>query len=220
MPLLKKIVKNEIITAGVWNITETEEELRVILDKTNPGPIAADSFKNETRRKQWIASRILLATLLHNPDMEIIYNDFGKPFIKDSACHISISHSGDLAAIAISRSHAIGIDIEKIKGRIERITDRFLSNIELGSIGNENRLEILYIYWGAKESLFKLAGNPDVDFKKDIIIHSFDYLCNPLRTCQSSMTVSGLKKDYTIYYKKILEYMLVYTYDKDSSSTQ
>lgn len=220
MPLLKKIVRDETITAGVWNITETEEELWFILKKNNPYIKSIDSFKNETRRKQWIACRILLAVLLNDPDAEIIYNEIGKPFIKDNPCHISISHSGDFAAVVISRTHAVGIDIEKIKDRVERVANRFLNTVELESIGTENRLEKLYIFWGAKESLYKLAGDPAVDFKNDIIIHSFDYICNPLQTCQSSMTASGSTKDYTIYYEKIHEYMLVYSYDKDSSAMQ
>jgi len=219
MPLLKKIVRNKTCIAGVWNITETEETLRSILKKSNPGQRIVDSFKNEIRRKQWMACRILLSSLLHNRDAMIIYNEFGKPFIKDSPYHISVSHSGNLAAIAISHTHLVGIDIEKIKDRVERVADRFLSDAELKSIGDENRLEKLYICWGAKESLYKIAGTPEVEFKKDIIIHRFDYLCNPLQTCQSSMTVSGHTKDYTLHYEKILDYMLVYAYDTNPEAT-
>jgi len=220
MPFLKKIIKNKTINVGIWNITETEEELRSILNKNIPYTLAVDSFKNEARRKQWIACRILLTTLLNDPDAEIIYNETGKPFIRNNHHKISISHSGDLAAVAISYTHAVGIDIEKIRDRVDRVANRFLSKVEMDSIGKENRLEKLHIYWGAKESLYKLAGNPEVDFKNDIIIHSFDYLCNPLQTCQSSMTVSDSKKNYTIYYEEINEYMLVYTYDKFVSNTQ
>jgi len=215
MPLLKKIERNESFIAGIWNISEPEITLRSMLMNTHPGYLVADSFKNETRRKQWIASRILLSYLLQDREAAIIYNESGKPFIKDSPTHISISHSGDLAAIAVCRNYATGIDIERIKDRVERVTSRFLSSVELKSIGNENRLEKLHVCWGAKEALYKLAGTPDVDFKKDITIHRFDYLCDPGQTCRSSMTVSGRTRDYTLYYEKILDYMLVYTFNKD-----
>jgi len=220
MPILKKITRDSMIDVGIWHITEPEEELRFIFNKRNPDLQSVDSFKNESRRKQWIACRILLADLLNDGDAEIIYNEAGKPFIRNSTHHISISHSGDFAAIAFSQTHPVGIDIEKIRDRVERVAERFMSDAEIQSVGNENRLEKLHIYWGAKESLYKLAGRPEMDFKKDITIHSFDYLCNPLQTCQASITDSGVTKDHTIFYEKIKEYMLVYTYDKVGSFVQ
>jgi 4'-phosphopantetheinyl transferase len=213
VPLLKNISLENILSAGVWKITETEQELRSLLEKTHPGPLESDSFKNESRRKQWMASRIVLALLLGNSSPETDYSEHGKPLLRNNSHYISISHSGELAAAAVSKSFPVGIDIEMIRDRVTRVAGRFLNEEELTSIDAADHLEKLHVYWGAKESLYKLSGNPDVDFRKDITIRSFDYFCNPVQTCRASMFKDNIMRIYPVYYERIGDYMLVFTYD-------
>jgi 4'-phosphopantetheinyl transferase EntD len=58
--------------------------------------------------------------------------------------------------VITSSTHPVGIDIERLKDRIYRIKDRFLTIEEHKSLGETNRLEKLYVIWGAKESLYKI----------------------------------------------------------------
>ncbi len=44
---------------------------------------------------------------------ELIYNEYGKPYLKEGALFFNLSHSGEYTACAIS-DHEIGIDIQKI----------------------------------------------------------------------------------------------------------
>ncbi|MEI6456892.1 MAG: 4'-phosphopantetheinyl transferase superfamily protein [bacterium] len=213
MSLLKNISLENILSVGIWKITESEQELRSLLEKTHPGPLAADSFKNESRRKQWMASRIVLSLLLENSSPETSYNEHGKPLLKNNSHSISLSHSGELAAAAVSLRFPVGIDIEMIRDRVTRVARRFMNEAELSSLNSQDRLEKLHVYWGAKESLYKLGGNPEVDFRKDITIRSFDYFCSPVQTCQASMIRDNIMRVYPVYYEKIGGYMLVFTYD-------
>ena len=219
MPLLKHITLDGILTAAIWKITEPEEELRRLLAGSLKGPVAADAFKNESRRKQWMASRILVSVLAGNRPVEIGFLGNGKPVLKNSSDRISVSHSGDVAAAALSPRYPVGIDIEQIRERVARVAGRFLNETELPPPDLPDRLEKLHVCWGAKESLFKLNGDPGVDFRKEIIIHSFDYLCTPVQTCQASMTVNNISRVYPVYYEKIDDYMLVFTYDDVSQMT-
>jgi phosphopantetheinyl transferase len=218
LPLQKEIILDDLVKVGVWHITETEPELRSLLSRAMKDPADPDAFKNESRRKQWMAARILLSALLEKK-ISIGYHENGKPWLKDGSWQISVSHSGDMAAAAISSRFHVGIDIERIRDRVARVAGRFLSEAELPSPALENRIEKLHVSWGAKEALYKLNGNPGVDLRRDIFIHSFDYLCKSVQTCQASMIINNISRVYPVYYEKIDEYMLAFTYDNNSPMT-
>jgi len=203
----------DILTMGVWHIGETENELLDGLQLSEAEQIFLGSLNNESRRKQWLACRSLLHCLIPGILQEVIYDEFGKPHLKDLSANISFSHSGEFAAVISSRRRNIGIDIEKIQNRIERVKERFLQDMELEQIGHGCLLEKLAIYWGAKEAVYKIYGRPELEFKKDIFVHYFDYLCAPSGTCLATMTTPDYSKDFTIHYEMISGYMLVYAYD-------
>jgi phosphopantetheinyl transferase (holo-ACP synthase) len=71
---------------------------------------------------------------------------------ESSKCHFSISHSGSVVAVALSKS-PVGIDIEENnEERFERIKERFLCK-------NELSIDIpLSIMWTKKEAIFKRNG--------------------------------------------------------------
>ena len=209
MPFLLEISPAAGVRAGIWRITETAEELlaKVLLNASETTLYA--SFKHELRKRQWLAYRVLLKHLLAPLGTELSYDPNGKPFLDSLSHHISVSHAGEFAAVAVSDHAAVGVDIEIIKERIERVRERFLQKTEMESLASENRLEQLYVYWGGKEALYKIHGEPAIDFRNDIYIHPFDYLCNTNQYCKAELTVNGMQKDYTLYFKKTEDFMLV-----------
>jgi 4'-phosphopantetheinyl transferase len=77
----------------------------------------------------------------------------GRPQILESALHVSISHSGSLVAVALSRAGAVGVDVEHRTARALPAAGRILTPSEpLG------RPEDLYTYWCRKESVVKATG--------------------------------------------------------------
>lgn len=98
--------------------------------------------------------------------------DTRKPFLPDERFHFSISHCGDFAAVIVSRTHRVGIDIEIPVDVIGRIRDKFLSPEELETFGLMAHPETDYskmtLLWSAKEAVFKWYGLGGVDFRKHI----------------------------------------------------
>jgi len=215
MPLLKMESLGPYTQFGVWKIEETKEDLKeqVELDPAEEDQYA--SFKSEVRKKQWLSYRILLKEML-SPDPPFLeYDANGKPRLRNSGLFLSISHSGDYSAVITSKTCPVGIDIERLKDRIYRIKDKFLTVEEDQKIGETNRLEKLYVAWGAKEALYKIYGRPEVDFQRDLFIDSFDYLCGRKGQFSARMNTPEGPEKFNIFYERISDYMLVYALEND-----
>ena len=209
MPIISREIATGSLQIGIWKINETSDQLMVLAKPSKSERILVNSYKNEQRKKHWLAYRALLKEMLPLTKCRVKYDRHGKPYLAGKPFHISVSHSGEFA-VAIVATTPVGIDIEKISNRVERVRERFLSPAELNSIGTVNRTENLHICWGAKESLYKLNGKPEVDFQTDIHLEQFHYLCSGNGHFQASMrTCTGLEK-FEISYLKIEEYMLVW----------
>ncbi|MEI6898576.1 MAG: 4'-phosphopantetheinyl transferase superfamily protein [Bacteroidota bacterium] len=209
MPIILKDIATGPEQIGVWKINETSDQLMALAKLDSAEKMIVSSYKNEQRKLHWLAYRALLNEMLPLTTCRVKYDQHGKPYLDGEPFHISVSHSGEFAAIIVS-DNAVGIDIEKISGRVGRVQERFLSVEELNSIGDLDRTEKLHICWGAKESLYKLNGTPEVDFQVDIHLEQFHYLCNGNGHFQATMqTLAGLE-EFEISYLKFEEYMLVW----------
>lgn len=154
---------------GLWEITETTEKL---LSQYQPKNTELDDFllfRNELRKREWLATRLLLKQILGN-DSIIHYDPTGKPHLVNSTGNVSISHSFDYVAIFYHPENQPGIDIESITRNIERAAGRFLSPKELndctvnGTLSNKD----LMLRWCAKEAVFKMVPYTDIDFANQI----------------------------------------------------
>jgi phosphopantetheinyl transferase len=94
-----------------------------------------------------------------NTNSSIGYHSSGKPYLENSNAHISISHTKDYAGIIISDSFGVGLDLERIHPRIEKIAHKFVSPEEEKIIQGKNSLEKLFVIWGVKEVLFKVNSS-------------------------------------------------------------
>jgi len=210
------LIIHENITAdfilGVWKIEETAEFLHQQSRLTTKEENYYHTLVNQLRRKQWLSYRAIIAHLLGKEGIELIYDSFGKPHFKDRSHFLSVSHSGEYSAVILSKTIPVGIDIEKLKDRIERVKNMFLSKEELIHIGSLNRMEKLVIYWGAKEALYKIYGNPELLCMQDISIEPFDYLCSGEGSACALIKNTKKPEKYTIFYRKIVDYMLVYAF--------
>lgn len=130
---------------------------------------------NERIAKAEIQSKFarLAANIAANESLEIIKTNLGKPLAKNSNLHLSLSHSKYWGAAAVSKQHLLGIDIETLEERIERIAHKFLQPQELENI-THNRIETLTLYWSAKESLYKLYSKKQLDFANQLLIKPFE----------------------------------------------
>ncbi|MEI6681314.1 MAG: 4'-phosphopantetheinyl transferase superfamily protein [Bacteroidota bacterium] len=209
MPFSQEFLPSPGIRAGIWHITESAGELLSLVNLTDAETTRYHSFRNDLRKRQWLAYHSLLSHMLDPASPDISYDQHGKPFLVTGSHYISVSHAGNYAAAIFAEKCPVGIDIEKLQIRVERVKERFMHPAELASISAENRLEQLYVYWCGKEALYKLHGKPEVDFRNDIFIHPFDYLCNTKRICSATVNIEGCRKDYVLHFENLGDYMLV-----------
>jgi phosphopantetheinyl transferase len=172
VPLFYQQDINENTRLGVWKIEEEEDFfLRSV-------PLKRD-ITHPHKRLQHLAGRYLLRFLFPGfPSEEIEIADTRKPFLPDEQYHFSISHCGDYAAALVSSSGRVGIDIENITPRVERIKHKFLHPDELAFVQTHNPeqyIPLLTLLWSTKEAMFKWWGRGDVDFSEVLRVNDFSF---------------------------------------------
>lgn len=104
--------------------------------------------------------RILADVLTHDYNIEespeILRDEMGKPYFKDSELHFNVSHSGEYLAIAISES-AVGIDIQEPKNIKDGMYRKVVQPEERSLIGEDRQNDFLRL-WTLKESFVKAVG--------------------------------------------------------------
>ena len=164
MPFLKEFIINEKTKIKLW---------KVMIGELNTKELNSDEKnllklkKNNILREQFLATRKVLA--LENTDYKITYNNNGKPSL-NSKYNISISHSHEIAAVAISDNSNIGIDVQLKENKIFNIQNKFLNKSEKSNIGDDPTVDILTMVWASKESIYKAIGLKGVSFSENIKI--------------------------------------------------
>ncbi len=168
---LKKKLENEA-TIGVWQVTETEEEL-TRLSATPSDEMEEISFVgSESLRKQRLAVRALLNSLF-DEKVYLSHHDNGKPYLENNAMNISITHTDNFVAVILHEDDDCGIDIESLDRDFSAVEKKALSEDEIEDLEDEKRNEQLAIYWCAKEAIFKLLSRYNVDFAEQIEVERF-----------------------------------------------
>ena len=168
---LKKELENEAVI-GVWQITETEDEL-IELSSTPSDEMEEISFiRSESLRKQRLAVRALLNTLF-DEKVYLSHHDNGKPYLENNPVNISISHTEKYVAVILHEEENVGIDIESLDRDFSAVEKKALSEDEIDDLEDEKRNEQLAIYWCAKEAVYKLLSRYNVDFAEQIEIERF-----------------------------------------------
>ena len=159
MPLFYQQDINQDTRLAVWEISEAES---FFLEKVS----LKKEIMHPQKRLQHLAGRYLLGYLFPDFPAELIeIADTRKPFLPNEQYHFSISHCGNFAAAIVSKTERVGIDVELLTPRVEKIKHKFLHPAELQMVDHANidRIQLLTLLWSAKEAMFKWWGNGDVD---------------------------------------------------------
>ncbi|MEJ6980857.1 4'-phosphopantetheinyl transferase superfamily protein [Pedobacter sp. P351] len=194
---------------AIWKIEESAEELYAQLQLRDHEEKVLDGLNNGKRNLHWLSTRVLLRQLLKTENyIDCQVDEHGKPYLPDSSFHISFSHSFDYAAVMISKDKAVGIDIEMIKDKIERVAHKFLVKEEIAFMDPLHKIEHLYICWCAKEAIYKLQGKRNVSFKDDIRLQTFPY--SKAGNFQGFLETDHSLKKFDVYFERFENYMLGY----------
>ncbi len=125
-------LKTEILPEchlGVWEIAEDFDTLNSMVNLAAVEKTKLNSFKNISRKVEWLSVRTLVKTML-GKDTRILYNSENKPFVRGNTHSISITHSNNLTAVIISKDKRVGIDLEFMSGKISKVADKFMNEKE------------------------------------------------------------------------------------------
>ena len=168
---LKKKLDNDA-EIGVWQITETEEEL-IALSATPSDEMEEISFiRSESLRKQRLAVRALLCEMF-DEKVYLCHHDNGKPYIENNPINISITHTNKYVAVILHDEEDVGIDVESLDRDFSAVEKKALSEDEKEDLERDKRNEQLAIYWCAKEAIFKLLSVYNLDFAEQIEVERF-----------------------------------------------
>lgn len=213
MSLVYHKVIDQVTSFAVWKIEESAEELLAQLQLKDHEISYLDSLTSGKRNLHWLSTRVLLRRMMNTDAyIDCRIDSSGKPYLSNFPHFISLSHSFDYAAVMVSKDKAVGIDIELIKGKIERIAHKFMSKRELTFI-LEDRIKKLYVCWCAKEAIYKLHGKKNISFLDHIRIEPFDY--SGTGSLIASLNTGSQKNDYTVHYDTFNGYMIGYVADND-----
>ena len=173
MPLyLKKELEDKTLI-GVWQVTESEEELKAMSSIPSDELEEISFIRSESLRRQKLAVRALLDVLFEEK-VYLSHHDNGKPYIENWVTNISITHTEKYVAVILNDNEDVGIDIESLSRDFSSVEKKALSEDEIDDLeDDEKRNGQLAIYWCAKEAIYKMLGQYDVNFAEQIEVEKF-----------------------------------------------
>lgn len=157
MPIIS--IRNVSVEAqlGLWKIEENVDDFYSLYPLERFRLYVESHLKSESRKREFLAVRALLASMLPGNVVDIDYNEAGKPFIKDYK--LSISHTRGYAAVILSPQHEVAVDIEYVSERVGRIVSKFVRHDE---VAPDIRSQLLH--WSAKETVYKFFSEDDLQY--------------------------------------------------------
>jgi 4'-phosphopantetheinyl transferase len=159
-------------TLHVWKIPLyiAESQLPQLLTLLNDEEKnTATRFRFDQHRRRYIASHAALRNILAQQlnttacKIDIHIQENGKPYIPQTPIHFNLTHSKDLALLAISYQGDVGIDLEYLKQGTNflGIAERFFHPLEveqLKEMAPKSREKFFYFCWTGKEAYLKAKG--------------------------------------------------------------
>lgn len=149
------------------------DQIRHSLAQLSPQELRrADRFRFEPDRRRFVCARGILRLLLGErlgimpAEIAFAHTRSGKPCLADGAAsiHFNLSHSGERALYAISRTCAPGVDIEYLNRDIDYtgLAGRFFTQREcaaLQCVPESGRKRAFLAGWTRKEAVVKATGD-------------------------------------------------------------
>lgn len=135
-------------------------------------------YKRDDDKKRSLLAQMLLSKLMsqNNIEAKLKYEENGRPVFENTEYFLSLSHSGEVAFSAVSKS-PVGIDVEKIRPISKSLIDRVCVDEEKDyvlcdftitdekNIDDPDVMKRFFEIWTAKEAYFKMMGSGITDLK-------------------------------------------------------
>ncbi|MDO5665606.1 MAG: 4'-phosphopantetheinyl transferase superfamily protein [Bacteroidia bacterium] len=202
---------------GIRKITDNHQLLLEALPQNQQkaaGEYISD-IRSERRIIEWLTTRVLLFELLG--EEKIIDNRLdGRPFLIDNSYKISISHTRDYVAILLHKHYTVGIDVETISERVIKLADKFISEEEY--IDSSQKVIHQLLHWSAKETMFKMMEESEIDFKEHLHVQAFTPQEKGVFQAYESKT--NEQKTFQIHYEILPNAVLTWAVDNEKNLSQ
>lgn len=197
---------------GIWKIEETPDELLQLFPQSLRSRAAShvEHIRSKKRVAEWLSTRLLLFRLL-NEEKIIHHHPNGRPFLTDQSHQISISHSNNYAAILLHPALRVGIDVESRSEKVGKIASKFISPEEF--VDKSQELIHQTLIWSAKETMFKLIDENEIDFRRHLHIHPFIPQHKGIITALETKTPG--RESFQIHYEVFPDCVLTWVIQKD-----
>lgn len=146
---------------------KTPAGLREARESRPPAPMDEVHVWRVTADSDGAALREVLARYLDErpTGIELRTGPHGKPALADPSLPLrfSLSHSGELALVAVTLEREIGVDVERIRPRrnLERLAERALDPAAAAAVGAAaptDKLTAFHRAWTRREAIAKCLG--------------------------------------------------------------
>ena len=156
-----ELVQPDDVLDTFWTTLEADETQR------------ANRFHFEKHRRAFVVGRGFLRDVLSDyvnakpESLRFSYGAYGKPALngehKNARLRFNMSHSHNLALLAITEDNQIGVDVEYMRADFASadIAQRFFSRAEVAtfnSLADEERVAAFFRCWTRKEAFIKATG--------------------------------------------------------------
>jgi len=177
----------------LWKVDLNREDNNIFMhaqNLTKEENARAEKYISGKKSREFIITRSTLRNILghllktNSQKFEFTYTKHGMPMLSPTTgyaeINFNVSHSYDIALIAITINQPVGIDIEKIRTDIdfEKLAARFFSEREYAEImkyDGQKRLHSFFATWTRKEAIVKAVGTGIASGLK-----SFDVSVDPI----------------------------------------
>jgi 4'-phosphopantetheinyl transferase len=208
---------------GLWHLTETPEDLWAELPNAAAYQPLLPATADANRQAQWLGGRRLAHALFTEfpallPPETLVQNDAtGRPWLAGAPAGmvVSLSHSGSWVAAVLSRGGRVGVDVEIIRDKAQRLASKFLADHEWAHAraAADAAADTHYtLLWSAKETLYKLAAERGIIFRQQLLLHDF----SPATSGEipATLVLGGTQTRHRICYTQPApDYVLTYCHE-------
>ena len=194
---------------ALWKLEEKAEDLYNQLQLNDQEKAYVEQLSHGKRHLHWLGTRVLLRKMLNTDEyIDCQVDEHGKPYLVHLPYHISLSHSFDYAAVMMSKTRPVGIDIEQVKQKVERIAHKFMRPAEMKFINDPDKIPQLYVCWCAKEAVYKCYGQKEISFADNISLEPFNFAKDG--RVNAHLNKGPVALDYKVDYLQYEDYMIGY----------
>ena len=200
MPLISIQQLADDVRIGLWQMTEKPAELYAQHPYLQSFAVEIDTrYKSEARKQEFLCVRALLHAMCPHETPVISHEPDGKPVLSNG-WQLSISHTKGYAVLILSEHRTVGIDIEYMSDRVNRIAPKYIRPDECAPAVTDKLLN-----WSAKETAYKYYSADNLQY--------FDMR---VTAQQAFLHVENLKRSVVlkVLYRVEPDYVLTYAYEE------